>query len=197
MKKVSFFVFGLLSLTLLLQGCVPVIVAAGIGGAAAAGGTVIYDQRSTKTVLDDRFLANSAQAKIDWDQELSSKAHISVVVFNYRVLLVGQAPTAALRDRALNLVNSVPNIKFIQNEVVVTYPTPPATRVSDTWLTTKIKSALLLDKELCRLQIKIVTEDGVVYMMGIVNRQKGDLAAKKAGQVEEVKKVIKLFEYVP
>ena len=191
MKKIPL----ILTIMLMLQGC---IAAAIVGGAAVgvAGGVIVYDQRSTQTILDDKDIGVKAQDKINNDQELKGKVRATVAVFNYVVLLVGQAPTQELRDHAVKLVNSVSKVKVVHDEMTIGYPISSSTQTHDAWLTTKVKSALLAEKGLKSTQLKIVTEDSVVYLMGLVTRSQANLATEKVRQIEDVKKVVKLFEYV-
>ncbi len=185
----------LLSIILLscfLSACLlPVVFVAGAG----IGGSIVYDKRNMKTMVQDRDMATAALHKIQDDPDLSEHAHISIATFNHIILLAGQAPTEELRQRAFDLVNSVPNVKRIYNEVTVEPPTSTMIRTNDSWITTKVKSAMLAEKGLRSSQIKVVTENSVVYLMGIVTRKQSDLAAQAASRVSGVKKVVKIFEY--
>lgn len=179
----------------MLQGCVAAAVMVG-AAAGTAGGVIIYDHRSTQTMIDDKDIVAQAQTKIDNDRELKGKARASVASFNRVVLLVGQAPTQELHDHVLSLVNSVSKIKVLHDEMTSELPISGSTQTHDAWLTTKIKSALLAEKGLNSTQLKIVTEDSVVYLMGLVTRNQANLATEKVRHIEGVKKVVKLFEYM-
>src|SRR5262249_27678907 len=97
---------------------------------------------------------------------------------------------------AYNLVNNIPHIKRIYNEVVITQPTSNMVRSKDTWITTKVVTKMLAEKGLRSTQIKVVTENSVVYLMGLVTHSQGNLAAVVASQVSGVTQVVKLFEYL-
>ena len=174
-----------------LSGCIPAAFIAG----ATAGGALIYDHRNIKTIMADRNITYKAAKLIATDPALSDNTHISVATLNGIVLIVGQAPTDALREQAQNLVEQVPNIRRIYNRVSIESPTSVLTRSSDTWITTKVKTKMLAEKGLHSSQIKVVTENGVVYLMGLVSRPQSDLAANVARRVSGVQKVVKLFEY--
>jgi osmotically-inducible protein OsmY len=188
MKKLS---IALLFTITLLGGCVPVAFVAG----AAAGGAVIYDNRGTKTILQDDSTAYKAQGRINSDAALNQQTHIAVTVFNHIMLLVGQAATADLRQHAYDLVSNLPNIKRIYNQITVEAPTSLAIRSNDAWITTKVKTKLLAEKGLHSSQIKVLTEKGTVYLMGLVTRSQGALAALVTSKVSGVQKVVTLFEY--
>jgi osmotically-inducible protein OsmY len=176
----------------LLSGCFVPFMAG-----AAIGGTIVYDRRDFQTLADDQQIFQQTNNKINADTELHNDAHILVTSFNRSVLIVGQAPTEALKARAQQLVASVPNIKRIYNEVSISGPTSPAVRSSDAWITTKVKSQMLVEAQLRSGQIKVVTEDSVVYLMGIVGREQADIAVDIARQVSGVQRVVKIFEYGP
>ncbi|MDF2867281.1 MAG: osmY 2 [Gammaproteobacteria bacterium] len=175
-----------------LSGCfVPFVAGAAIGGA------IVYDRRDFETMASDQEIFQQANNKINIDNELKNDAHIIVTSFNRSVLIVGQAPTEALRARIQQLVASIPNIKRIYNEVSISGPTSPAVRSSDAWITTKVKSQMLVETKLRSGQMKVVTEDSVVYLMGIVHREQADIAVDIARQVSGVQRVVKIFEYIP
>jgi len=176
---------------LLLQACAPVLVAG-----AATGASVANDRRTAGTVLEDQSIELKASGAIQADEALSKSVHVSVTSFNDIVLLTGQAPTRALRDQVLEHVRSTKKVRGIHNEISIENPTSFNTRSNDTWITTKCKSTLLGAKGLEATHIKIVTEDGVVYLMGLVTRQEGDTAAKTVQQVTGVQRVVKVFEYL-
>lgn len=176
----------------LLSGCfVPFVAGAAIGGA------IVYDRRDFETMASDQEIFQQANNKINIDNELKNDAHIVVTSFNRSVLIVGQAPTEALRARTQQRVASVPNIKRIYNEVSISGPTSPAVRSSDAWITTKVKSQMLVETKLRSGQIKVMTEDSVVYLMGLVHREQADIAVDIARQVSGVQRVVKIFEYIP
>lgn len=184
-----------IAIALCLEACVPAAFVAGAAG-ATVGGLVIYDQRSTKTMLDDQDIAYRAQARLSQNPELKDTSRLSVMTFNHAVLIVGQAPSSYLKNLAENLVRSVPKVNRVYNEITVEKPASAIAGTNDTWLTTKVKSALLAEKGLNSAQIKILTENGVVYMMGLVTRNQADLATDCVQKVAGVQKIVKLFEYL-
>ncbi|MCK4609161.1 MAG: BON domain-containing protein [Gammaproteobacteria bacterium] len=188
MKKIAI----LLAVVPLLSACVPTALVAG----ATAGGAVVYDNRSMGTMWQDNNTSYQAQILINNDKELKDKANISVAVFDHVVLLVGQAPTKELRDHAQTLIKTVPNIKRICNQITIGQPISASATSNDAWITTKVKSAMLGKKGLSSTQLKVVTEAGVVYLMGLTTPSQGKLAAEVARKVDGVKKVVKVFEYV-
>lgn len=184
----------LLSMALSLFGCaaaVPIAVVAG----AAAGGAVIYDKRSFKTMSEDQNARSYAQSWLNSDSVLKGRSHISISVFNQIALLVGQAQTPEIRDRAYQIVSRVKNIKRIYNEITITQSISTLRRANDDWITTKVKTAMLAKPGLHSTNLKVVTENNVVYLMGLVTRKQATLATDAARRVSGVKKVVRVFEY--
>jgi osmotically-inducible protein OsmY len=182
----------LVLLVLSMPSCIPAVFVTG----AAAGGSVIYDHRSTKVMFDDRDITFRSQAAIDRDVELREKAHLSVTSFNRIALLIGQAPTSELKNRAASIVKSNAKIKMLYNEVTVEKPISSITVANDTWITTKIKTILLATPDLSSTNLKVITENGVVYLLGLTTRTQANIATEKTRTAAGVKKVVKLFEYL-
>jgi len=184
----------LLMISFSLTGCVAAVPIA-IVASATAGGAIIYDKRSFNTMSQDQNARNYAQRWIDSDKALRGHSHISVSVFNHVALLVGQTQTPELRDRAYQIVSRVKNIKRIYNEITIAGPTSTLQRTSDVWITTKVKTAMLAKAGLRSTNLKVVTEDNTVYLMGVVSRKQAALAADVARRVSGVTKVVKVLEY--
>jgi len=195
MKKL-YKLLSAVALSLMLQGCLPVLFLGGVTAGGIIGGVIVYDHRSTKTMMDDHDISSNADNKLAQDQEIKSKTHISVAVFNRIVLLVGQAPTETLKTNAENLVKSIPKIKLLHDEITIQEPTSTTTRATDYWITTKVKSILLAEKGLSTAQVKIITENSVVYIMGLTTHQQSDIISEKVRQIDGVNKVVKLVEYI-
>lgn len=188
MKKI----LAILGIILLLPGCIPAIFVAG----AAAGGAIIYDHRDTKTMVKDRDATFQIQNNIDLDKDLFKKAHISVVTFNHIALLVGQAPNEELRKHAETIAKANSQIKVLYNEIAVESPISHSQITNDTWITTKVKTTLLATPGLSSTNLKIITENGTVYLMGLITHKQADLATEQAKKVSGVEKIVKLFEYL-
>lgn len=183
----------LLLITSSLTACIPAFVAGSAAG--AAGGMLIHDKRGMSTMIEDRDIANEAWKKINNDPELRAQTHISVASFNQVVLMVGQAPTEQLRSHAYDLINSVAGVKRIYNKVTIEPPTSKSRQADDAWITTKVKTKMMAEKGLKSSQIKVVTENRVVYLLGLMTYKQSDIAATVASHVTGVVEVVKVFEY--
>ncbi len=182
----------ILSLTLTLQGC---FFAAGAAAGAAAI-TIVYDHRTLEKALDDTKIANAIANKIHAIPALREDSHIEVSVFNGIVLLTGETPNTEWRTQAEEIAKSVPGVSRVYNQLSIEGPTSTLTRTSDAWITTKIKSQMLATEDMKSSSIKVVTENGVVYLMGMVTQEQAETAIDIARQVSGVQKVVKIFQYV-
>ena len=184
-------VLSLIIVALLLQGCI-FVVGAAIGAAAATG---VYDHRQMSYTLRDMKTANQIVKRIRANPDMRDNCHIEVTVFNGVVLLSGQTPTDEWRQQAGEIAKSADNVDKVYNQLTIEGPTSSLTRTSDSWITTKIRSLMLANQELKSSSIKVITENGTVYLMGIVTREQADMAVNIARQVAGVQKVLKIFQY--
>lgn len=178
----------------LLQGCAPVVV-----GGAATGAAVAHDRRTTGSFIEDQAIEMKARTELNAEPELSRQAHINVTSFNMIVLVSGEAPTEALRQRAGAVVGSVEKVRRVHNEVIVAAPSSMMSRSSDTLITAKVKTSLFRIKgmeDFNPTRVKVVTENGTVFLMGLLTRAEADATARTASTVGGVQRVVKLFEYL-
>jgi len=172
-----------------LSGCVPV-VAVGAG----AGILMAEDRRTSGTYLMDEEIELKAGSHIR--DAFGKEVHASVTSFNRRVLLTGEAPNDEIRAKVKELVAAVPNVKEVQNEMVIGGVSTFGARSNDTYLTAKVKTRLFDDRRFNANHVKVVTEAGTTFLMGIVKREEGDAAATVAAKTKGVTKVVKVFEYM-
>lgn len=191
MRKKIITIGLLTSISLSLSGCI--FVAGAAAGAAAIA--VVYDHRGIQNTLEDNHIANQIIDRTRVVPALKNDSHVEVTVFNHIVLLTGETPTADLRNQAEALTKSVPGVAKVYNQLTIQDPTSTLTRTSDSWITTKIKSQMLTTDALKSSSIKVVTEDGTVYLLGIVTHSQADIATDIARKVSGVQKVIKIFRY--
>ena len=122
--------------------------------------------------------------------------HVNVTSYNRVVLLTGEASSEELKQNIERVVMGVDNVRRIHNEIAVASMTSLASRSNDVLLTSKVKARFLAERKFHVSHVKIVTENSVVYLMGIVKRQEADHAAKIASSTSGVRKVVKVFEYM-
>lgn len=173
----------------LLQGCFPVM-AAGAGTAAM----MAADRRQAEIVLGDQRIETVASTRLS--EQFGDKAHINVTSFNYVVLLTGEAPTEQMKADAERTVAAIPQVKSVVNEIQIAAPSTFGSRSNDTFITGKVKAGFISADKFTTNDVKVVTEAGVVYLMGLVTRKEGDDATEAARSTGGVRKVVRVFEYI-
>ena len=173
-----------------LAGCA---IAAG-GGSAAAGYSTL-DRRTTGTIIEDQAIEIKAYRAIAADKELDEQTHINITSYNTAVLVTGESPVDEMRQKIVSIVSAVDKVKHVYNEITIAAPSSMVSRSSDVYITTKVKTKLFADKILSGLVIKVNTEKGVVYLMGIVSQEEAEIATNIARETGGVQKVVKLFQY--
>jgi osmotically-inducible protein OsmY len=175
----------------LAQGCAPVVVA---GGATAA--TAASERRTLGSFVDDESIEIKAVKALNDEPDFGDDVHINITSMNGIVLLTGETTTADKRDRAMALIRDIPGIRRIVSEIRIADPRAFAYTTHDGWITSKVKLKLLGIEGLPSNQIKVVTENSVVYLMGLVNQKEGEMAAEATRSVGGITRVVKLFEYL-
>jgi osmotically-inducible protein OsmY len=181
----------MLGVVLLLGGCVPALL---VGG-ATGGALVANDRRPPEVVLGDERVELTANNRLG--ERFGDKVHVNVTSFNYSVLLTGEVPDARTREDAEKLVAGVERVKGVVNELQVAGMTSLASRGNDTYLTGRVKAAFVAAQKFSATHVKVVTENGVVYLLGLVTRKEADDATDIARTIAGVQKVVRVFEYLP
>jgi len=175
----------------LLQGC-----AAVIGAGAATGAAVATDRRTLGTMLDDQIIEFKVLDVVRLDDELWQQTHLNATSLNNIVLLTGEAPTDELRSRVEALVQQIPKVRRVHNEMVIAAPSSMLSRSSDSWITSKVKTNLISASVEEASRVKVVTENGSVYLMGLVTQREAENATELSRGVSGVQRVVKVFEYL-
>lgn|SRR3990167_515222 len=181
---------GTICLIATLSGCVPAALVIG----ATAGGAIVYDRRNMSTMTDDQNAKAQAEMNITDTSELQQNTRINIAVFDHILLLVGQVPTEELRTLATQQVSNIPHVSRVYNEITIQNPISITQRSKDSWITAKVRTEMLAKKGLSSTDIKVITENSIVYLMGIVTPHQADLAIEVARHVNGVQKVVKIFE---
>jgi osmotically-inducible protein OsmY len=172
----------------LLTGCVAAIVTGAVAG-------MVYDRRSVVTMEADARLFHLIHSAIVSHPQFRD-SRVVVTSFNRVVLLAGQTPTSSSRALAEQIARKTPGVFRVHNELSLVRPIELSERSEDTWITSQVRSNMLAKKGLESGSIRIVTENKVVFLMGIVNAQQAALAAESARRVNGVSKVVKIFQYI-
>ena len=184
--------FALMTLIpiILLQGCATAIITG-----AATGVSLVHDRRTTGAVIDDQGVEFKAALAIFNNKDIYEQSHINVTSYNGIILITGETLTEQLKQQVYDLVRVIPKVRTIHNELIIAAPSSLPSRSSDAWITSKVKAKITSDRQIDPFYIKVVTEHGVVYLMGIVNQSESDRAVSITANSAGVQRVVKIFEY--
>jgi osmotically-inducible protein OsmY len=175
--------------TLALAGCELAV----LGAATTAAYSIAEDRRTSGTQIDDESIQFRAKSRVA--DKFGDKVHLTVTSFNRTALLTGEVPDAATRDEIGKIVLGVPNVKSVANELQLGAPSSRRSRINDEIITTKVKGRLIDSGKVSIVHVKVVTEAGVVFLMGAVTEGEAQHAVQVARTTGGVVKVVKLFEY--
>jgi len=176
------------------SGCAPLV----IGGVAATTASVAHDRRTAGSMIEDDAIKLRVGNAIHDEKLLNKNSNINVTTFNGIVLLSGETPTETFRNQADEIARAQEKVRRVYNELVIAAPSSMMTRSSDSWITTKVKGSLVgLDiKGFDPSRVKVTSENGTVFLMGLVYHQEADAAVDATRKVGGVQRVVKLFEYL-
>jgi len=175
---------------LALQACAQALIVGGV----AAGAVMAADRRQVEVMYADQRIEFAAGGRIS--DALKGEGHVNVTSYNYTVLLTGEVPTAQAKVDAEKAASEVPQVKTVVNELQIAGTSSAASRSNDAYITSKVKSNLLGNGKVKPTDIKVVTEAGVVYLLGLVTREEADAATEIARGTAGAQKVVRVFEYV-
>lgn len=187
LKKIAL----ILGTAALLQGC-----AAALVGGAAAGTKVATDPRTMGTQVDDETLEVKVENALDKDAQIKSEGRVNAVSYSGRILLIGQVPDENVKDTATSLTKGVEGVNDVYNELRIAPKITFAQITKDSWITTQIKSKLFVGDNVKATDVKVITENGEVFLLGNVTQSQGNSAAEIASNIAGVQKVIKVFKYL-
>ena len=190
MKRVSHRLFIILSLAC-LAGCGSVLATFESNSIEEEPGERSFAEQVLDESIETKAIVNIRAANDAFDD-----LRFLVVSYNGYVLIAGEVPTQDLKDEASNVVREIEGVRRIYNELVIGPKSTSGTEANDVWLTTKVKTALLTDSEVPSLRVKVVTENGVVYLMGLLAIEEANRTAAAAADVDGVKRVVRLFELI-
>ena len=173
--------------TIFLQGCFP-LAATGIGAAAL----MVDDRRSTGVYVEDENIEWKARGRLI---DRFKDAHVNVTSFNLTVLVTGEVPSEQAKQEVGEAIRSIPSVKSVVNELVVGGSSAYTARANDTFVTTNVKTRFINNGKFSINHVKVVTEAGTAFLMGIVTREEADAAAELARTTAGVSRVVKVFEY--
>ena len=172
-----------------LSACAPLIL-----GGAAVSALVAVDRRTSGTQIEDEAIELKGATRLR--EALGDRAHINITSYNRQVLLTGEVPSEQAKHQAEQIVTRVENVKGIVNELALLPPSTLGQRSSDALITGQVKASIIDEKNLYVGAFKIVTERGVVYLMGRVTQHEADLATQIARNISGVQRVVRIFDII-
>jgi len=181
---------------LILPICLAAGILQGCMNAAVTGAQAVYSRHGIQSTLNDHYIMMKAERAIYLDTTRFQDTNVCVSSFNGVVLIAGQVENNAQRVEIEAIVKKIPGVREVHDATTLSSPSSAMIRVSDAWITTKIKTKLIAMNDIDPSQIKVVTENGVVYLMGIVPPDQADIAVDLAKTTEGVQSVVKVFSYI-
>lgn len=177
---------------LFISGCSTIAA----GGKEITGIALLNDRRGRDVILADEAIEDNAAAKLNTHYDLREKCHFNITAYNGAVLVTGEAPKEEYRDRIIDIVRVIPNVKLVHDKLAIAEPSPLNFRATDTLITGRVKTALTQLPNFDSTWVKVVTEKRTVYLMGLVHRNEGAAAIDAARHESDIKQIITVFEYI-
>jgi len=187
MKKI---LIGILPIILLLSGCTTA------GSAALSSAQMIYDRHNLQKKIDEGYTSLRAYNEIYYKSNRYKDTQVSIVTFNDIILLIGQIPDKERQNEIETIVKNMAGARTVKNLTEIAGTASTLTHASDSWITTKIKAKLIAINDIDPSRIKVITENGTVFLMGVLPREEAEIAVNVASNTQGVQKVVKIFAYL-
>ena len=172
-----------------LGGCAVAL----LGGAAAGGVLLAEDRRTVGTITEDQGIEFKVSSRVG---ERVRNANLNYTSFNRLVLITGEVPNAAAKEDVERIARAVENVRGVFNELQIAGNSALSARTNDAYLTSKVKARFVDGQKFSPVHVKVVTENNIVYLMGLVKRAEADAATDVARTTGGVQKVVRLFEFL-
>jgi osmotically-inducible protein OsmY len=182
---------ALICIISVLQGCAAAAVVA-----VSTGASMATDRRSIGNQIDDQNIELTAYNEITKNEALNDNTNLHVTSVNGSVLIIGQSPNAYLKDQAIKILNNINGIVKIHDQIRIGNVTSITTQTNDVWLTSKVKTALFSSDKVSAKDIKVITENAEVFLMGLVSKEEAEIAIEITRNISGVNRVFKAFEYL-
>ena len=193
MKK--FVLLFLLFDSLLITGCSTVTTAP----EEMSEQSLLKDRRTREVIVVDKEIETEAYSELNSDDDLLNQCHITITAYNGEVLVTGEAPSEELRKKIISIVQVVPNIKLLHDNLIIAPPSDSSSRVNDQFITEAVKKGLNQIRTIPDFDpamVKVITENGTVYLMGLVHRNEGTVVINVTKLQPGIKQIVTVFEYI-
>ena len=181
--------------SLLMAGCSTIAT----DGVEITEQSLSHDRRTREAILIDKDIETEAYSELNSDDDLLNQCHFTITAYNGAVLVTGETPNEELRKKIISTVQVAPNVKLIHNNLIIGYPNDSSSRTNDKYITDTVKKALNQIRTIPDFDpsmVKVITENGTVYLMGLVHRDEGTVVINVARLQPGIKQIITVFEYI-
>lgn len=177
--------------TVFLSAC----LAAAVGTVVITSIDVAHERRSVGAYIDDSAIELKAKQHLLRNKDIRGDTHLNVTSMNGIVLLTGESKTPELKRQVIDYIQQINGVRQVIDEATISGKTGIISRTNDGWLTTKVKTKLYAKTGFDANRVKVVTEHGSVYLLGLVTQSEGDKAVNVVRRMNGVVRVVKVFEY--
>ena len=158
-----------------------------------------HDRRTREAILIDKEIETEAYSELNSDDDILNQCHVTITAYNGAVLVTGETPNEELRKKIISTVQVIPNVKLIHNDLIIANPSDSSSRANDTFITDRVKKALNQIRTMPDFDpsmVKVITENGTVYLMGLVHRDEGTVVINVTKLQPGIKQIVTVFEYI-
>ena len=161
--------------------------------------SLLQDRRTREAILIDKDIVTEAYSELNSDDDLLNQCHFTITAYNGAVLVTGETPNEELGKKIISTVQVIPNVKLIHNNLTIAYPSDSRSRANDKFITDTVKKALNQIRTIPDFDssmVKVITENGTVYLMGLVHQNEGAVVINVTRLQPGIKQIITVFEYI-
>jgi osmotically-inducible protein OsmY len=189
------FLLPLLLNSFLVGGCSTVAT----DGGEITEQSLLHERRTRAAILIDKRIETEAYAELNDDDEILNQCHFTVTAYNGDVLVTGETPNEDFRKKIISTIQVIPDVKLIHNNLIIADPIDASSRANDILITDTIRIALNQIRTIPDFDpsmVKVITENGTVYLMGLVHRDEGSVVINVTRLQPGVNQIITVFEYI-
>jgi osmotically-inducible protein OsmY len=164
-----------------------------------SGQSLSHDRRTREAILTDKDIETEAYSELNSEDDLRNQCHYTVTAYNGEVLVTGEALNEELRNKIISTIQEITNVRLIHDNLIIAYPSDADSRVNDELITDTVKTALDQIRTIPDFDpsmVKVITENGTVYLMGLVHRDEGTVVINVARLQPGIKQIVTVFEYI-
>lgn len=160
--------------------------------------SLLQERRNRETILMDKDIEAEAYSELNSEEDILNQCHVNITAYNGAALITGESPNEELKKKIISIVQVVPNVKLIHDNLSIASPSDSSSRANDQLITDTIRTALSQIRTMPDFDpamVKVITENGTVYLMGFVRRDEGAVVINVTKLQPGIKRIITIFEY--